>query len=188
MEPAVPRRSQAIKEAKMSDNGLVNILLVDDDEDCLMFIKDAIEDGNIRNLVYEVASGQEALDFLCRRGAHADAPEIGLVYLDIEMPGMSGQEVLKAIRADDRFECLPVVMMTGIEDDSEKLDAARNGANSYTVKPHEPSEFMKTVIEATTYWIDVHKRPRDARGEPSSGRREMAAERSGPAPRKGFRE
>jgi two-component system response regulator len=143
----------------MSDNDLVNILLVDDDEDCLMFVKDAIEDGNIRNHVYEVTSGEEALDFLYQRGEHVDAPEIGLVYLDIEMPGMSGQEVLKAIRADRRFDHVPVVMMTGIGDDNEKVDAARNGANSYTVKPHEPTEFMKTVIEATAYWIDIHERP-----------------------------
>ena len=142
----------------MSDNDLVNILLVDDDEDCLMFIKDAIEDGNIRNPVYEVTSGEEALDFLYRRGAHADAPQIGLVYLDIEMPGMSGLEVLKAIRSDSRFDSVPVVMMTGVTDDHEKVDAAKNGANSYTVKPHEPTEFMKTVIDATNYWVDIHKR------------------------------
>jgi CheY-like chemotaxis protein len=143
----------------MPEHELVNILLVDDDEDCLMFIKDAIEDGNIRNPIYEVTSGQEALDFLYRRGAHADAPETGLVYLDIEMPGMSGQEVLQAIRSDSVFDNIPVVMMTGVTDDKEKVEAAKNGANSYTVKPHDPVEFMKTVVEATCYWIDVHKRP-----------------------------
>jgi len=152
----------------MPDNDLINILLVDDDEDCLLFIKDAIEDGNITNPVYEVTSGEEALDFLYRRGAHTDAPEIGLVYLDIEMPSMNGQEVLKAIRGDRRFDCLPVVMMTGVTDDSEKAEAAANGANSYTVKPHDPAEFMKTVVEATHYWIDIHKRPSSAPSEDQS--------------------
>ena len=145
----------------MSDNDLVNILLVDDDEDCLMFIKDAIEDGNIRNPVYEVTSGEEALDFLYRRGAHADAPQIGLVYLDIEMPGMSGLEVLKAIRGDSRFERVPVVMMTGICDDKEKREAAANGANSYAVKPHDPNEFIGTIIEVTSYWLKIHSFPSD---------------------------
>ena len=154
----------------MPEGDLVSILLVDDDEDCLLFIKDAIEDGNIRNPVYEVTSGREALDFLCRRGAHADAPEIGLVYLDIEMPGMSGQDVLKAIRADGRFACVPVVMMTGVTDDEEKVEAARNGANSYAVKPQDPTAFMRTVIEATGYWIRVHQRPGDAaRGQGRDG-------------------
>ena len=143
----------------MPEDDLVNILLVDDDVDCRFFIRDAIEDGNIRNHVYEAGGGKEALDFLYRRGAHTDVPEIGLVYLDIEMPDMSGQEVLKTIRSDSRFDHMPVVMLTGLSDDKEKEDAARNGANSYAVKPHEPAEFMKTVIEATRYWIDIHKRP-----------------------------
>ena len=149
----------------MPENDLVNILLVDDDEDCRMFVRDAIEDGNIRNPVYEVTTGEEALDFLYQRGVHAEAPEVGLVYLDIEMPGISGQEVLKTIRGDSRFEHVPVVMMTGVTDDREKIEAARNRANSYTVKPHDPTEFMKTVIEATNYWIDIHKRPSSAPSE-----------------------
>jgi len=143
----------------VSEREALNILLVDDDPDCLLFIKDAIADGHIGSRVYEARSGQEALDFLYRRGRHAGAPEVGLVYLDIEMPGMSGQEVLKAIRADRRFDRIPVVMMTALGDDREKLEAARCGANSYTVKPTDPAEFAKTVIEATSYWTDVHQRP-----------------------------
>jgi two-component system response regulator len=143
----------------MTDDDLINILLVDDDEDCLMFIRDAIADANIRNPVYEVTSGADALDFLKRRGPHADAPAIGLVYLDIEMPGMNGQDVLKAIRADRQLDHVPVVMMTGVTDDREKLEAAQNGANSYTVKPHYPGEFMQTVISATSYWAGIHRRP-----------------------------
>ena len=153
------RHPKRVEEVKMPENDLVNILLVDDDPDCRLFIRDAIEDGNLCNAVYEVEDGKEALDFLCRRDGHSAAPEIGLVYLDIEMPGMSGQEVLKAIRSDKCFDNVPVVMMTGVTDDREKAEAAANGANSYTVKPHDPVEFMKTVMEATNYWIDIHKRP-----------------------------
>jgi two-component system response regulator len=145
----------------MPASDLVNILLVDDDDDCLMFIRDAMEDGNIGNPVYSVTSGEEALEFLHRRGKHADAPEIGLVYLDIEMPGMSGPESLKAIRADRRFDNVPVVMMTGISDDREKREAARSGANSYTVKPHDPNEFIGTIIDATDYWLKGHSIPAD---------------------------
>ena len=107
-------------------------------------------------------SGEEALDFLNRRGAHTDAPEVGLVYLDIEMPGMGGQEVLKAIRADARFDHIPVVIMTGLTDESEIIEAASNGANSYTVKPNNPMEFLKKVVETTTYWVDIHRRPSGA--------------------------
>ena len=137
----------------------VNILLVDDDEDCRLLIKDAIMDGRVENAVYEVGSGEEALDFLYRRGVYADAPRPGLIYLDIMMPGLSGQEVLRELRGDREFSDIPVVMMTSLEDDREKEMAAKNGANSYTVKPKDPLEFIKTVMEATDYWINVHERP-----------------------------
>jgi len=137
----------------------ITILLVDDDEDCRLMIRDAIEEAGVQNNVYEVSSGEEALDFVYKRNGYEDAPRPGLIYLDIDMPGMSGQEVLKKIKSDDRYKDIPVVMMTGLNDEKEKLEAARNGANSYTLKPTDPVEFMKTVIEATNYWIYIHKRP-----------------------------
>ena len=136
----------------------VNILLVDDDEDCRLLIKDAIMDGKIGIQIYEVGSGEEALDFLYRRGVYADAPRPGLIYLDIMMPGITGQEVLKTLRSNREFSDVPIVMMTSLEDDEEKEMAAKNGANSYVVKPNI-HKFMKTVTEVTDYWIKIHKRP-----------------------------
>ena len=139
----------------------ISILLVDDDEDCRLLIRDAITDGRVENPVYEVSSGEEALDFLYRRGGYTDAPRPGLIYLDIMMPGLSGQEVLKELRSKEEFSEIPIVMMTSLEDDREKEMAAKNGANSYTVKPKDPLEFMKTVMEATDYWINIHRRPEE---------------------------
>ena len=142
-----------------SRSDLVRILLVDDDDDCRLLVRDAIRAGNILNEVHEVSSAEEAMDFLHRRGKHTDAPTIGLVYLDIQMPGMSGQEMLKVIRSEEEFKDLPIVMMTSLSDDVEKEAAASSGANSYTVKPHDPELFVRTVIEATHYWVGVHQLP-----------------------------
>lgn len=143
----------------VEENGLIRILLVDDDEDCRLLSRDAMCQGNILNEVFEVGSGEEALDFLYRRGQYENAPQVGLIYLDIQMPGISGQELLKILRADDRFEDIPIVMMTNLCDDREKEEAARAGANSYTIKPSDPEEFVRTVIEATNYWIGIHQAP-----------------------------
>ena len=140
-------------------NELIRILLVDDDEDGRMLARDAMREGNIINEVYEVSSGEEALDFLYHRGEHRDSPQVGLIYLDIQMPGMSGQELLKMLRADDVFKDVPIVMMTNLRDDREKEEAARAGANSYTIKPSDPVEFIRTVIKATNYWIGIHQIP-----------------------------
>src|SRR4051812_40743347 len=77
----------------------ITILLVDDDPDCRMLIRDAIAECKVSNSVYEVANGAEALDFLHRRGSYEGAPRPGLIYLDIEMPGLNGQDALKQIKA-----------------------------------------------------------------------------------------
>jgi CheY-like chemotaxis protein len=140
----------------------VTILLVDDDEDCRLLIRDAIEQGKLDNPVYEVSSGEEALAFLYRQGPYADAPRPGLIYLDIEMPGMDGQETLKAIRRDPRFSDIAVVMMTGVTDDAQKLLAMAHGANSYTNKPTDALTFMQTVVQSTNYWLRIHQFPRMA--------------------------
>src|SRR5437867_13022198 len=82
------------------DDQPITILLVDDDPDCRMLIRDAIAECKVSNAVFEASNGHEALEFLKRRGKWANAPRPGLIYLDLEMPGLNGQETLKAIKAD----------------------------------------------------------------------------------------
>src|SRR5688572_32372244 len=85
----------------------ITILLVDDDPDCRMLLRDAIAECKVSNSVYEAPNGQEALHFLRRTGAYANSPKPGLIYLDIEMPHMDGQQVLKQIKADPELRDSP---------------------------------------------------------------------------------
>ena len=140
-------------------NQPITILLVDDDADCRMLIRDAIAECKVSNAVYEVANGQEALNFLHRRGPFADAPRPGLIYLDIEMPGMDGQETLRAIKGEPGLREIPVVMMTGVCDEEQMKLAAENGANSYTLKPASAEQFLRTVLASTSYWLTIHQYP-----------------------------
>jgi CheY-like chemotaxis protein len=137
----------------------ITILLVDDDDDCRMLIRDAISECKVSNDVHEARNGREALDFLHRRGAFANAPRPGLVYLDIEMPGLDGQSVLREIKNDPALCDIPVVMMTGVADEAQMAQAARNGANSYTLKPASAEQFLRTVLASTTYWLTIHQYP-----------------------------
>lgn len=141
------------------DGEPITILLIDDDPDCRMLIRDAIEQCKVSNQVHEVHNGQEALDFLHRRGPFADAPRPGLIYLDIEMPGMDGQTVLRQIKSDPMLRDIPVVMMTGVSDEGQMAQAAKNGANSYTLKPANAEQFLRTVLASTNYWLTIHQYP-----------------------------
>ncbi|HVX83787.1 MAG TPA: response regulator [Phycisphaerae bacterium] len=147
----------------------VPILMVDDDPDCRQLIRDAIEEasrGPVAPRVYEVSTGEEALLFLRREGKYGDAPRPGLVLMDIEMPGMGGQEALRTIRRDRRFADMAIVMMTGVTDDEQKRLAMANGANSYTNKPTDAERFMRTVACTADYWLRIHQYPK---GVPVSG-------------------
>jgi CheY-like chemotaxis protein len=137
----------------------ITILLVDDDPDCRLLIRDAITECKVSNSIHEASNGLEALDFLKRRGKHKDAPRPGLIYLDLEMPGMDGQQTLKAIKADPELRDIPVVMMTGVCDETEMKRAAANGANSYTIKPANVEQFLRTVLASTHYWLTIHQYP-----------------------------
>ena len=141
------------------DNDPISILLVDDDPDCRMLIRDAISDCKVSNTVHEACNGAEALDYLYQRGRFAGLPRPGLVYLDIEMPGMDGQETLRQIRANPGFREIPVVMMTGVSEEGQMKLAAANGANSYTLKPANAEQFLRTVMASTNYWLSIHQSP-----------------------------
>ncbi|HEY0008856.1 MAG TPA: response regulator [Tepidisphaeraceae bacterium] len=136
------------------NNKPLTILLVDDDPDCRMLIRDAISECRVNNAVLEAANGQEALDILSK------ATELpGLIYMDIEMPQMNGIETVQRIKSDPRFHHIPVVMMTGVSEEAQMRNAAEAGANSYTLKPANAEQFLKTVLASTNYWLAIHQYP-----------------------------
>lgn len=139
--------------------GPISILLVDDDPDCRLLIRDAIEGSKVSNEVFEVCDGAEAMEFLRRRGRYAEAPRPGLVYLDIEMPRMDGLDTLRQIKQDPQLRAIPVVMMTGVCGEQEMQRAAALGANSYTLKPANAEQFLRTVLASTNYWLTIHQYP-----------------------------
>ena len=164
-QPFNPSANRATPQASPDDFVItcndepITILLVDDDEDCRTLIRDAISECKVGNEVHECRNGREALEFLRRQGPFADAPRPGLIYLDIEMPGLDGQSLLREIKNDLDLRDIPVVMMTGVADETEMKTAAANGANSYTIKPANVEQFLRTVLASTSYWLTIHQYP-----------------------------
>ncbi len=133
------------------------IVLVDDDPDYRMLVRDAIESLNLPVKVYECVDGCDGIRFLKQAGAEGGAPRLSLVLLDLEMPGADGLEVLANVRADDRLRDLPVVVMTGVDDDEVQRRALETGASSYTCKVKDTEDMLRRIEAAALYWTTVHR-------------------------------
>lgn len=132
------------------------ILLVEDNDDDAELTVRALKRANVKNPLVRARDGVEALDFLFGRGKYAardarDLPAVAL--LDINMPKISGFEVLKAIRADERTRHLPVVVLTSSNEDKDRLKAYTNFANSYVIKPADYDQFVAAASQLGLYWL-----------------------------------
>lgn len=136
------------------------VLLVDDDPDWRMLVCDVIHQERPGCDVCEAADGAEALRLL-RCGPEAGARRPDLIFLDIEMPGLSGCQVLEAIKSDPELRDIPVAIMTGLEDENVRLEAERIGADSFAVKSTDFCTVVQTVSQTMCRWLWSQRR-RDA--------------------------
>jgi two-component system, response regulator len=132
------------------------ILLVEDNRDDETLTLRALRQNNILNEVIVVRDGAEALDFLFARGTHAGrnlavTPQV--VLLDLNLPKVSGLNVLKQLRADPSTRLLPVVILTSSQEDEDVLESYKLGANSYLRKPVDLAKFTEAVKVLGLYWL-----------------------------------
>jgi CheY-like chemotaxis protein len=136
-----------------------NILLVEDDLRDVELTLNALEEHHLANHVFVVHDGEEALDYLYHRGkftARARGNPV-LVLLDNKMPKVSGLEVLKAIKADERLKAIPVVALTSSRESPDMLEFYRHGVNAYVVKPVDFTEFLMAVKQIGVFWAAVNE-------------------------------
>lgn len=138
------------------------ILLVEDNQDDIDLTLRALRMHNLANEVVTVRDGAEALDFLFCRGEYARrTPEAlpQLILLDINLPKLSGLEVLKQVRSSELTRLLPVVMLTTSKQDRDVLESYVSGANSYVQKPVSFTEFTEAVKQLGVYWLILNEVP-----------------------------
>ena len=130
----------------------VHSLLVDDDEDHAEIVRIVFDHCHHNSTLSAVLDGREALRFLRREQEHAGAARVDVLLLDISMPGMSGLDELREIRADPRLRALPVVIFTSSEAGRDVAAAYEASANSYVVKPKEYNAFRRVIEQIDTFW------------------------------------
>ena len=135
------------------------ILLVEDNPQDEMLSLRALRKINLANRIVAVHDGQQALDYLFQEGEFSGRHGPSLptfVLLDLNLPRVSGLEVLQRLRADPRTRFLPVVLLTSSEEERDRLSAYSGGANSFVRKPLDFSEFAETVSRLGVYWLAVN--------------------------------
>ncbi|HUW39387.1 MAG TPA: response regulator [Rectinemataceae bacterium] len=140
----------------------IEVLLVEDNPQDADLAKRAFKKKNLANHLHWVEDGEEALDFLFRRGRYADRSQSRnpkVVMLDLKLPKVDGLEVLEAIKKDERTKSIPVVIVTSSRQDPDIARAYALGANSYVVKPIDFDQFAEAMINLGYYWLLINQPP-----------------------------
>ena len=147
----------------MDHSEAVDILLVEDNpQDAELTIR-ALKKSNLANRLITVEDGAEALDFLFCRGKYAtrdNGRPPRVVLLDLKLPKVSGLEVLRALKQDEKTRSIPVVIVTSSREDPDIKTAYALGANSYVVKPVDFDAFAEAVSSLGLYWLLVNQPPK----------------------------
>ncbi len=144
----------------MSETGKpIEILLVEDNPGDARLAREALRDSKIRNSLSHVKDGLEALAFLRREGAHAEAPRPDLILLDLNLPRMDGRELLAEIKRDADLKRIPVVILTISENEEDVLRTYNLHANCYITKPLDLGQFLKVVRSIEDFWLTIVRLP-----------------------------
>jgi len=143
----------------------VDLLLVEDNPyDAEMAIRQ-LKKNNMANSLFHVKDGEEALEFIFATGRYAgeesDIKHPKIILLDIQMPKVSGIEVLHKIKNDPRTHSIPVVILTSSKEDPDIQKCYALGANSYIVKPVNFESFAEAIKNLGFYWLLLNQAPKE---------------------------
>ena len=148
-----------------------DILLVEDDPHDVELTLRALKKARLSNRIHVARDGADALDYLCREGAHsgrAPGEEPSLVLLDLKLPKVDGLGVLRRLKSDGRTREIPVVVLTSSKEESDIAAAYKLGVNSYIVKPVDFEQFSETARQLGYYWLLVNRQPAESASAPAS--------------------
>jgi len=134
------------------------ILLVEDNPADIKIMQRALRESTFPVDLIVVRDGQEAVEYLLRQGNHAAnaswrCPE--LILLDLNLPRLTGREVLERIRATPSFRTVPIVVLTTARRQEDIQDVYAAGPNTYIEKPQDFGRFVEVLQTIQRYWLDA---------------------------------
>jgi len=139
-----------------------DIILVEDNKSDAMLTIRALTKHKLANSLIHLSDGEEVLEYIFGTGKFegrdiAERPKV--IFLDLKMPKVSGLEVLKVLKGDERTKLIPVVMMTSSKEEKDIIESHKLGVNSYVVKPVSFENFSKTIADLGFYWLVINNTP-----------------------------
>ena len=140
---------------------LKRILLVEDDQKDIELTLAALDDINLANKVDLVRDGEEALDYLFKRGKYKNRENNNpiVVLLDLKMPKIDGLEVLKQIKESELLHDIPVVVLTSSKMESDLITSYNLGVNAFVIKPVKFEEFVSAIKDLGSFWAILNESP-----------------------------
>ena len=141
------------------DSKVIDVLMVEDDEGDVLMTREAFEYYKIQNRLHVVGDGEQALQFLHRAGPYADAPRPGLILLDVNLPRVSGMEVLEQLKQDDELLMIPVIMLTTSRAEEDIMRSYALHANAFVSKPVDFERFIDAIRQIDTFFLTLVELP-----------------------------
>ena len=139
------------------------ILIADDDAEDRMLVKDALDEGRLKNDIHFVENGEELVDYLHNRGRFSDKdkfPTPGLILLDLNMPKKDGREALKDIKNDPHLRLIPIVVLTTSKAEEDILRTYDMGVSSFITKPVTFTALVDVMKTLSKYWFEIVELPK----------------------------
>jgi CheY-like chemotaxis protein len=133
----------------------VEILLVEDSPTDVLLAAEALQEAKLINNLHVAKDGVAALEFLERKGPHANAPRPDLILLDLNLPRKDGRQVLAEIKANPVLKHIPVVVLTTSKAEEDVLESYGHHANCYITKPVDFAQFAAVVRQVESFWFAV---------------------------------
>lgn len=140
-------------------DGLVQILLVEDNPGDIRLTQEALKEGDLQSNLNVVKDGVEAIAYLRQEREYAGKPMPDLILLDLNLPKKDGREVLADIKADDRLKHIPIVILTTSDAEQDIVKSYKLHANCFITKPVDLEEFMTVVRKVEEFWFTIVKLP-----------------------------
>ena len=137
----------------------IDILLIEDDPGDELIIREVFEHNKFHNTLHVARDGQEGLDYVYRRGKYQDAPQPGLILLDLNLPKYDGRQLLERFKSDPDLCHIPIVVLTTSAADEDILRSYQLHANAYVTKPVDLYQFMRAVRQIDEFFVQVVRLP-----------------------------